>query len=134
VKRKKLWCFYRLQSVADVESFEEYLRTNEELCMTKNLPFLFPWMHCAQRLSCLVYIFRGEPKCWYGVPGSAANAFEQVALRIIFINVFQNNFVNYRKQSVLTLSHSNSIQRLCEMLCRICLTHNLISSSSLSPC
>lgn len=25
-------------------------------------------------------VYRGEPKCWYGVPGIEANAFEQVIL------------------------------------------------------
>lgn len=26
-----------------------------------------------------VYTFRGEPKCWYSVPGSEADAFEKVS-------------------------------------------------------
>lgn len=26
------------------------------------------------------HVFRGEPKCWYSVPGSEANAFEKVRL------------------------------------------------------
>lgn len=29
--------------------------------------------------------FRGEPKCWYGVPGNKANAFEEV---FYFILIF----------------------------------------------
>lgn len=43
-------------------------------CMLAEHAVSLPWVTMWFFFLC----FRGEPKCWYGVPGAKANAFEQV--------------------------------------------------------
>lgn len=38
--------------------------------------------------NCSSYNVRGEPKCWYGVPGTEANAFEQVYFGTVVVGSF----------------------------------------------
>jgi len=36
------------------------------------------------------HVYRGEPKCWYGVPGTEASAFEQVILWNLYMTNLQH--------------------------------------------
>lgn len=49
-----------------------------------------------------IVCFRGEPKCWYGVPGAEANAFEQVYYNVVgIISVSQFHTIEYQLQYTL---------------------------------
>lgn len=42
---------------------------------------MLKWISSAyMRVECLSCGLRGEPKCWYSVPGSKAGAFEKVVI------------------------------------------------------
>lgn len=45
---------------------------------------LFIW----QLMPLLLYVLRGEPKCWYSVPGNEANSFEKVIVLHLRYGIF----------------------------------------------
>jgi histone demethylase JARID1 len=95
-------------SSVDLETWQKYCLSPWNLNNFPNLPgsvlrtvrdkiagVMVPWLYIGMLFSSFCwhvedhcfysinYLHWGEPKCWYGVPGAEANAFEQVMRQVL---------------------------------------------------